>query len=159
MIRARQAADPEPGEAPVASMRTERVGQTMIVVHAAREIDSGEWSAYCQLFKDVRPAGALIFAPPGCPGPNADQRRQTADMLRASGNPPLAVLTHSAFHRHLITALNWLSGGNSRAFYPREIDDACAHARISATSRSQVLGAAARLAREQRVEQEFREVW
>ena len=140
---------------PDASLVYELCGETLVLVHARAAVTDGDWITLCDVIREHRPAGVLVFAPSGCPGPDAGQRRHlTATMERAGGHP-VAVLTRVSLHRHIITALNWLGGGSMRAFSPDELDAACSYVGLTSANRSQVLATAERLARGLRVESDF----
>ena len=130
------------------TMRWQELGERIVLVHAAITIDDAEWNTYAALTLNRRPVGTLVLVPPGCPGPNADQRRSLSDAVKRAGEPPIAIITHSPLHRHMITAMNWLSGGSMRAFSPDEIDAACEYGGFTGGAKAEALALAGRFTRQ-----------
>jgi hypothetical protein len=87
-----------------------------VVVHASVAPSAADWTAMLHAM-DPRTRAILVLVPPGCPGPSAAQRKETADHWLGHGDmPPTAVVTDSRLHRGIITAINWLVGNGVKAY-------------------------------------------
>ena len=134
------------------------LGRTLVLVHRPCAIDTNEWQAHIDALLAQRPSGVVVVVPPGCPGPSADQRRRLGSALAGLGDLPIGVLTRSALHRHLITAINWITGGGTRAFAPSHLADAMEYAAVPVEQRATVAAKIAQLAHQMGIATDFPEV-
>lgn len=128
------------------TLKWQRVGTTVLAVHARLLPDETEWSAFIADCLAMGPLAqrALVFAEVTL---NGEQRRQIAHVHRMTGCHSVAVVTNSLLTRVLVTTMNWLSNKH-RAFAPGEVVAAFDFLAVSDAERVELLALALQFARE-----------
>ncbi|HMI92738.1 MAG TPA: hypothetical protein VK509_15285 [Polyangiales bacterium] len=128
------------------TLKWQRVGTTVLVVHARLLPDPVEWNAFirdCSEMGGIAARG-LVFAEVTL---NAEQRRQIQAVHRVTGTRAVAVITSSLLTRVLVTTMNWMRN-NHRAFAPNDIVAAFDFLRVNEPERHELLALALQFARE-----------
>jgi hypothetical protein len=106
-------ARPAPDEEEMMTTATMKFGMSSegvyCLVQGSNNLDDQEWSAYVEdMSRNAdRMKGVIVFSAGS--GPNANQRKLVAEMWKAHGRMPIvAVISNSALHRGMITAINWI---------------------------------------------------
>ena len=128
------------------TLKWQRIGTTVLIVHARRLPDDAEWNAFiadCIAMGSLAQRG-IVFAEVTL---NGEQRRQIAEVHRLTGCHSVAVVTSSLLTRVLVTTMNWLSNTH-RAFAPSDVVAAFDFLGVSDSERHELLAVALRFARE-----------
>lgn len=121
------------------TMMFRHVAGIAVVVHTADEPSETDWRAYYDFCMDL-PKGCdryLVRSKGG--GPNAKQRKETNDILKARGTPnsTVAVVTDDVIGRGIVTALSWFNP-KIRAFAPPELNLALKYLGLTPVESAQV---------------------
>src|SRR5262245_24711433 len=107
------------------SMFYGRVGDVYVCLHPATPPSKADWDDWMVDMEREAPTvrGLLVWTEGG--GPDAGQRKRTAEMWnRMKKMPPIAIVTGAAVVRTMITALNFFMSRPMKGFAPTEIDRA-----------------------------------
>src|SRR6187551_1360478 len=123
---------PDMGE----TIRFEKVGRIMVVVHSQHEPSHVEWEDYLgQLRAEPHCALAFVYSIGG--GPNAKQRQSLAE-ITAGRVLPVAVVTPSRMTRAIGVAVSWFNP-HIQVFSPGYLPDAFAHLRLGMREAAEVV--------------------
>jgi hypothetical protein len=127
------------------TMRYGRVGSIYVVVHGALPPSNVDWEGWLDHVNREVPmfTGMLVYTEGG--GPDAGQRRKTAEMwARQARMPAIAVVTRSSVVRLMVTALNYFLSRPIRGYAPGEIGEALSeHLKVAPGDREEILVAVA----------------
>jgi hypothetical protein len=114
-----------PGPLRGSTMLFGQVGSVYLVVHSEMPPSDADWDAWLQeMAREASMLHAMLIYTEGG-GPDARQRRRTAEMWRRHPRiPPIAVVTTSPIARAMITALNYFLSKPIRGYTPSEVEEA-----------------------------------
>jgi hypothetical protein len=125
------------------TIRFEKVGRIMVIVHSEHEPSHAEWEDYLgHLRAEPRCASVFVYSIGG--GPNAKQRQSLADAT-AGRALPVAVVTPSRMTRAIGVAVSWFNP-HIQMFSPGYLPDAFAHLRLGMREAAEVIHSARHLA-------------
>lgn len=126
------------------TIRFEKVGRVMVVVHSEQEPSHAEWQRYLD-YRRAEPRCTSVFVYSIGGGPNARQRQSLADT--APGLLlPAAVVTPSRVTRAIGVAASWFNP-HIQVFSPGYLADAFVHLRLGLRESADVVHSARQLAR------------
>jgi hypothetical protein len=127
------------------TIRFEKVGRIMVIVHSEHEPSHAEWEDYLGHLQAV-PQCASVFVYSVGGGPNAKQRQGLADKT-AGRVLPVAVVTPSRMTRAIGVAVSWFNP-HIQVFSPGYLHDAFAHLKLGMREAAEVVHSARHLANE-----------
>jgi len=107
------------------SMLFKLVDGVLVGIHTHVAPSAQEWRTHCQWIEQIRfeVRAVLVFTQGG--GPTSAQRSEMRAAMHELSPPPTAILTHSAIARGIVTAFNWIFGGQQyAAFEPQLLQSA-----------------------------------
>src|SRR5688572_19396121 len=125
------------------SIRFEKVGRIMVIVHSEHEPSFDEWETYLGRLR-AEPGCASVFVYSIGGGPNAKQRQSLAEST-AGRVLPVAVVTPSRMTRAIGVAVSWFNP-HIQVFSPGYLPDAFAHLRLGMREAAEVMHSARYLA-------------
>ncbi len=114
----------------IVAMETRRLDEgVFLAAHQPVPIPDSEWDPFVETLRaDIKRTGVVrvLVRTDAKGGPNVSQRFSIGQLTRL-GELRVAVLTRSASIRGIVTALNWISRVEAKAFAPAEAAAAAAH--------------------------------
>jgi hypothetical protein len=108
----------------------------LLLLHTAEEPDPLEWRDYVQqMAATISSADALVHAIVATDGggPNAQQRRELADVVTRGHGSLTHVFTTDMFIRGIVTAFHWIANSRAVAHAPDQFTAVCVDCELSPT--------------------------